>query len=109
HAKHTHQKNYKEEFLTFAALDQKLTKKLEEAGFETWSRAMCPADRYNYMTLNNAESINNLTRHVRKAPIMQLMEWYRALLQNWYCARRDKYKDSDANTLSDWATHKVMD
>ncbi|GJT92048.1 transposase, MuDR, MULE transposase domain protein [Tanacetum coccineum] len=84
-------------------------KKLEEAGFETWSRAMCPADRYNYMTSNSAESINNLTRHVRKAPITQLMEWYRALLQKWYCARRDKYKDSDANTLSDWATHKVMD
>ncbi|GJU74415.1 transposase, MuDR, MULE transposase domain protein [Tanacetum coccineum] len=47
--------------------------------------------------------------HVRKAPITQLMEWYRALLQKWYCARRNKYKDSDANTLSDWATHKVMD
>ncbi|GJS85329.1 transposase, MuDR, MULE transposase domain protein [Tanacetum coccineum] len=84
-------------------------KKLEEAGFETWSRAMCPADRYNYMTSNSVESINNLTRHVRKAPITQLMEWYRALLQKWYCACRDKYKDSDANTLSDWATHKVMD
>ncbi|GKE07707.1 transposase, MuDR, MULE transposase domain protein [Tanacetum coccineum] len=84
-------------------------KKLEEAGFKTWSRAMCPTDRYNYMTSNSAESINNLTRHVRKAPITQLMEWYKALLQKWYCARRDKYKDSDANTLSDWATHKVMD
>ncbi|GKA83212.1 transposase, MuDR, MULE transposase domain protein [Tanacetum coccineum] len=84
-------------------------KKLEEAGFETWSRAMCLADRYNYMTSNNAESIHNLTRHVRKALIMQLMKWYGSLLQKWYCARRDKYKDSDANTLSDWATHKVMD
>nr|GEZ13261.1 hypothetical protein [Tanacetum cinerariifolium] len=84
-------------------------KKLEEAGFETWSRAMCPADRYNYMTSNSAESINNLTRHVRIAPITQLMEWYRALLQKWHCARRDKYKDFEANTLSDWATHKVMD
>ncbi|GJV46391.1 hypothetical protein Tco_1430927 [Tanacetum coccineum] len=58
-------------------------KKLEEAGFETWSRSMCPADRYNYMTSNSAESINNLTGHVRKAPITQLMEWYRALLQKW--------------------------
>nr|GEY07634.1 transposase, MuDR, MULE transposase domain protein [Tanacetum cinerariifolium] len=56
-------------------------KKREEAGFETWSRAMYPADRYNYMTSNSAESINNLTRHVRKEPITQLMEWYKALLQ----------------------------
>ncbi|GJR17100.1 hypothetical protein Tco_0965627 [Tanacetum coccineum] len=28
--------------------------KLEDAGFETWSRAMCPANRYNYMTSNRA-------------------------------------------------------
>ncbi|GJZ58742.1 retrovirus-related pol polyprotein from transposon TNT 1-94 [Tanacetum coccineum] len=67
-------------------------KKLEDAGFETWSRAMCPANRYNYMTSNSAESINNLTRHVRKAPVTKLMEWYRALLQKWYCDRREKYK-----------------
>ncbi|GJS38738.1 transposase, MuDR, MULE transposase domain protein [Tanacetum coccineum] len=84
-------------------------KKLEDAGFETWSRAMCPANRYNYMTSNSAESINNLTRHVRKAPVTKLMEWYRALLQKWYCDRREKYKDSNVHTLSDWATHKVMD
>ncbi|GKA32978.1 hypothetical protein Tco_0719345 [Tanacetum coccineum] len=83
-------------------------KKLEDAGFETWSRAMCPANRYNYMTSNNAESINNLTRHVRKAPITMLMEWYRVLLQKWYCARREKYQDSPVHTISDWATHKVM-
>ncbi|GKC95072.1 transposase, MuDR, MULE transposase domain protein [Tanacetum coccineum] len=70
----------------------KAYKKLEEARFETWCRAMCPANHYNYMTSNSAESINNLTRHVRKAPITQRMEWYKALLQKWYCARREKYK-----------------
>ncbi|GJV26763.1 transposase, MuDR, MULE transposase domain protein [Tanacetum coccineum] len=59
-------------------------KKLKDAGFETWSRAMYPTNRYNYMTSNSAESINNLTRHVRKAPVTKLMEWYRALLQKWY-------------------------
>ncbi|GKE30001.1 transposase, MuDR, MULE transposase domain protein [Tanacetum coccineum] len=42
-------------------------KKLKEGGFKTWSRAMYPADRYNYMTSNSVESINNLTMHVRKA------------------------------------------
>nr|GEY33129.1 hypothetical protein [Tanacetum cinerariifolium] len=87
----------------------KAYKKLEEDGFETWSRAMWPADRCNYMTSNSAESKKNLTRQVRKAPIRQLMEWYKALLQKWYCAHRDKYKDSDTNTLSNWATHKVID
>nr|GEW63533.1 transposase, MuDR, MULE transposase domain protein [Tanacetum cinerariifolium] len=83
--------------------------KLKDAGFETWSRAMCPANRYNYMMSNSAESINNLTRHVRKAPIMMPMECYRALLQKWYYARHERYQDSSVHTLSDWATHKVMD
>ncbi|GKD88584.1 hypothetical protein Tco_1364091 [Tanacetum coccineum] len=63
HTRRISKKNFKEEFLPFAALDQKLTKKLEEAGFETWSRAMYPANRYNYMTSNSAELINTLTRH----------------------------------------------
>ncbi|GJY81596.1 transposase, MuDR, MULE transposase domain protein [Tanacetum coccineum] len=84
-------------------------KKLEDTGFETQSKAMCPANRYNYMAKNSAESINNLTRHVRKALITMLMEWYRALLQKWYCARREKYQDATVHTLSDWATVKVKD
>ncbi|GJY88734.1 hypothetical protein Tco_0503362 [Tanacetum coccineum] len=63
-------------------------KKLEDAGFETWSRAMCPAKPYNYMTSNSAKSINNLTRHVRKASITMLMEWYKELLQK--CCRKWK-------------------
>ncbi|GKB51372.1 hypothetical protein Tco_0902125, partial [Tanacetum coccineum] len=70
---------------------------------------MCLANRYNYKTSNSAESINNLTRHVIKVRVTKLMEWYRALLQKWYCDRCEKYKDSNVHTLSDWATHKVMD
>nr|GEY19078.1 hypothetical protein [Tanacetum cinerariifolium] len=40
---------------------------------------------------------------------VKVEKMYRALLQKWYCARIEKYKDSTVNTLSDWATHKVMD
>ncbi|GKC75289.1 hypothetical protein Tco_1126063 [Tanacetum coccineum] len=70
---------------------------------------MCPQIHYNYMTSNSAEPINNLSRHVRNAPITMLMEWYKALLQKWHCARREKYQDSSIHILSDCATHKVMD
>lgn len=66
--------------------------KLIEAGVERWSRAYCPAKRYNYMTSNSAESVNSLTRDVRKEPITRLMEWYRGLVQRWFCERRDKYE-----------------
>lgn len=72
-------------------------KKLEEAGFEKWSRAYCPAQRYNYLTSNSAESINALTRLVRKVPVTMLMEYYRRLLQDWYCERREKCRGSFNN------------
>ncbi|GJY41465.1 transposase, MuDR, MULE transposase domain protein [Tanacetum coccineum] len=58
------------------ALRPEAYKKLEDAGFEKWSRAHCPANRYNYMTSNCAESINALTKTVRKVPITMLMDYY---------------------------------
>ena len=67
-------------------------KTLEDAGFEKWSRAYCPANRYNYMTSNSVESINALTKDVRRVPITMLMDWYRALLQRWYFERSAKYQ-----------------
>ncbi|GJZ27002.1 transposase, MuDR, MULE transposase domain protein [Tanacetum coccineum] len=67
--------------------------KLVDAGVEKWSRAKCPANRYNYMTTNSVESVNALTKDVRKIPITSLMEWFRELLQNWYYEHRQKYED----------------
>nr|GEZ29113.1 transposase, MuDR, MULE transposase domain protein [Tanacetum cinerariifolium] len=61
--------------------------KFTKAGVEKWSRAHCPSDRYNYMTSNSAESINSLTRDVQKISITNLMDWYRDLVQRWYCER----------------------
>ena len=66
--------------------------KLEKAGIDKWSRAYCTGKRYNYLTSNSAESINSLTRHVRRVPITMLMEYYRRLLQDWYFLRREKYR-----------------
>ena len=66
--------------------------KLIQAGVERWSRAYSAGNRYNYMTSNSAESINSLTRNVRRVPITNLMEWYNRLVQEWYCNRREKYK-----------------
>lgn len=71
---------------------QEAHRKLLEAGVMFWSRAYCPGKRYNYMTSNSAESINNLTRHVRRSPITSLMEYYRRLVQEWFCDKRQKYE-----------------
>ncbi|PWA49782.1 hypothetical protein CTI12_AA480450 [Artemisia annua] len=85
-------------------------RKLEEAGFEKWSRAYCPAKRYNYLTSNNAESINSLTKNVRKVPVTMLIEYYRELIQQWYCDRRYNGEgEPPADALTSWASAKVND
>ena len=67
-------------------------RKLVDAGFSKWTRALCPTTRYNYMTSNSVESVNALTKDVRKIPITQLMDWFRDLIQKWYYERRSKYQ-----------------
>ncbi|GJU51370.1 transposase, MuDR, MULE transposase domain protein [Tanacetum coccineum] len=81
--------------------------KLVEAGIEKWSRAKCPANRYNYMTSNSAESVNALTKEVRKIPITALMDWYRDRLRKWYYERREKHEDSQDEELTPWASAKI--
>lgn len=66
--------------------------KLVDAGITNWSRAHCTGHRYNYMTSNSAESVNSLTKDVRRVPISMLMEYYRGLLQRWFCEKRQKYQ-----------------
>ncbi|GKD01308.1 transposase, MuDR, MULE transposase domain protein [Tanacetum coccineum] len=71
-----------------------------------WSRAHCPANRYNYLTSNSAESVNSLSRRARKLPVTHLMEFFRALLQRWYYERRYE-GDVDEHELTPWAAAKV--
>ncbi|GJU40437.1 retrotransposon protein, putative, ty1-copia subclass [Tanacetum coccineum] len=83
-------------------------RKIEDVGFEKWSRAYCLANRYNYMTSDCAESINSLTKIVRKVPIMMLMNYYRDLLQRWYFeCRYDGEDEPPLDELSQWAAVKV--
>nr|GEX33734.1 transposase, MuDR, MULE transposase domain protein [Tanacetum cinerariifolium] len=74
--------------------------KLVDAGIEKWSTAKCPANRYNYMTSNSVESINELTKDVRKIPITSLVDWFRDLLQKWHYERRQKYQDAPDDELT---------
>nr|GEV19280.1 retrovirus-related Pol polyprotein from transposon TNT 1-94 [Tanacetum cinerariifolium] len=43
----------------------------------------------------------------RKVLITNLMEWYRKLMQGWYCERREKYKDGPLDEPSGWAKAKI--
>nr|GEW54854.1 hypothetical protein [Tanacetum cinerariifolium] len=85
-------------------------KKIREiASFDKWSRGYCPANRFNYMTSNSVESVNSLSSFVRKLLVTRLVEYFRVLLQRWYCDKRQKYEDTPADELTPWAAAKVKD
>ncbi|KAJ9551407.1 LOW QUALITY PROTEIN: hypothetical protein OSB04_015452 [Centaurea solstitialis] len=69
---------------------------MQEVGVERWSRAHFPAQRFNIMTSNSAESINALSRNARKLPIVGLMEYFREFQKEWYFIRRRKGESINA-------------
>ncbi|GJV62331.1 transposase, MuDR, MULE transposase domain protein [Tanacetum coccineum] len=90
------------------ALRPNAHQKLVDARIKKWCRAECPANRYNYMTSNIIESINALTKDMRKIPITSLMDWFRDLLQKWYYEGRQKYEgDAPDDELTPWAIAKI--
>ncbi|GJX34602.1 transposase, MuDR, MULE transposase domain protein, partial [Tanacetum coccineum] len=64
---------------------------------------------YEVIDLKCVESINSITRIVRRVPITMLVEYYQDLLQRWYCEKRHKYEEAPENELCDWAAAKVYD
>ncbi|XP_062086059.1 uncharacterized protein LOC133792158 [Humulus lupulus] len=69
--------------------DPAIAQYLEGMGFDKWSRAYFPGNRYNIMTSNYAESFNNKTRDARSFPITTFVEFIRFTLQSWFCNRRE--------------------
>ena len=51
---------------------------------EKWTKAYCPTMRYDYMTSNNAESMNVVSNKAWKMPILPLLEFFRALMQKCF-------------------------
>ncbi|KAJ9543494.1 hypothetical protein OSB04_023201 [Centaurea solstitialis] len=80
---------------------------MRDVGVERWSRAYFPAQRFNIMTSNSAESINALSRNARKLPIVGLMEYFREFQQEWYFLRRRK-GDELNHELTEWAQRKIL-
>ena len=61
---------------------------LVKAGVSRWSRAHCPRRRYEMMTTNIAESLNNCMMQARRLPITTAHEYVRNVLQRWFNNRR---------------------
>lgn len=70
--------------------DPKMIEYLWKADARKWSRAYAPANRYNIMTSNLAESLNSLLKASREYPIACLLETIRSTLTRWFLERREE-------------------
>ncbi|KAG7548217.1 Zinc finger SWIM-type [Arabidopsis suecica] len=71
------------------ALSPALHNYLERADVRLWTRVHFPGDRYNLLTSNIAESMNNVMSHARSFPIVQLLDEVRSMMTRWFSERRN--------------------
>ena len=63
---------------------------LEGIGTSKWSRTYFPNNRYNLLTSNIAEQLNNALTKSRSSPIIELFMFIQRMLTRWFSARRTK-------------------
>ncbi|XP_056862695.1 uncharacterized protein LOC130510422 [Raphanus sativus] len=63
---------------------------LGKIGTSRWSRTHCTGERYNIMTSNIAEQLNNALVEGRSSPIVELVMFIQEMMTRWFSARRKK-------------------
>ncbi|KAG7559341.1 Zinc finger SWIM-type [Arabidopsis thaliana x Arabidopsis arenosa] len=58
-------------------------------GFEHWTRSHFVGERYNVMTSNIAETLNNVLTMARDYPVISILESWRTTLVTWFALRRE--------------------
>ena len=66
-----------------------LAKYLEDSDFRKWARCFAPANRYNIMTTNIAESLSSMLKLPRELPLISILETIRLTLTTWFFERRE--------------------
>ncbi|KAK3211826.1 hypothetical protein Dsin_016532 [Dipteronia sinensis] len=56
--------------------------------FELWARAYTPRKRYNLMSSNIVEAMNNVIKDCLELPITGVIDYIRGVLQRWFHDRR---------------------
>ncbi|XP_038891569.1 uncharacterized protein LOC120080959 [Benincasa hispida] len=57
---------------------------LSKVGFEKWACAHSRRRRYNMMTTNIFECLNNILKEPREFPVASLLDYIGEILQNWF-------------------------
>ena len=62
----------------------------EGIGTSKWSRTYFLGTRYNLLTSNTAEQLNNTLTKARSSPVIELFMFIQRMLTRWFSARRTK-------------------
>ena len=81
---------------------------LANIGFQHWERLHFVGERYNVMTSNVAESLNNVLTMVHDYPVISLLETIRTTLVTWFALRRESAQ-VDENLLPPKVQDIVID
>ncbi|KAG7588426.1 Zinc finger SWIM-type [Arabidopsis suecica] len=82
--------DFEQFFHKLSLADNKMAQYLWDLDVKKWSRACAPANRYNIMTSNLAESLNSLLKESREYPIVCLFDTIRSTLTRWFNERHEK-------------------
>ncbi|CAE5975476.1 unnamed protein product [Arabidopsis arenosa] len=82
--------DFEQLFHELSLADNKMAHYLWDLDVKKWSRACAPANRYNIMTSNLAESLNSLLKESREYPIVCLFDTIRSTLTRWFNERHEK-------------------
>ncbi|EOA28310.1 hypothetical protein CARUB_v10024509mg, partial [Capsella rubella] len=77
-------------------------------GFKHWTRSHFVGERYNVMTSNIAESLNNVLTMARDYPVISILETIRTTLVTWFALRREAARVED-NILPPKVNEMVID
>ncbi|XP_070008093.1 uncharacterized protein [Nicotiana sylvestris] len=85
-----------------AVVDKKTFIYLMEEPPGRWARSHCPRRRYDMLTTNIVESMNNVLRRARELPLLTMMDFIQEKLQSWFYERRTT-AEGIFREISNWA------
>ncbi|XP_075091970.1 uncharacterized protein LOC142172096 [Nicotiana tabacum] len=91
-----------------AIVDKKTFDYLMEESPGKWARSHCPRRRYDMLTTNIVESMNNVLRRARELPVLTMMDIIQEKLQIWFYERRT-VAEGIFRKISNWAEATLDD
>ncbi|XP_016454482.1 uncharacterized protein LOC107778708 [Nicotiana tabacum] len=85
-----------------AVVDKKTFNYLMEEPPGRWAHSHVPRRRYDMLTTNIVESMNNVLRRARELPLLTMMDFIQEKLQSWFYEKRTTV-EGIFHEISNWA------